>query len=88
MTMTETSTQDSLPPGGTDRRQHHRVRAVFEDALQLIEPFFAPENQWGTHSLEHLAYHALRDNYPDMSVEEVHILVVAAKRIFNTRQTF
>ena len=76
---------NSSPSEQADRRQHHRVRAVFKDALAMIEPFYAPENQWGSHSLDHLAYHALRDHYPDMSIEEVHVLVMAAKRLFNAR---
>lgn len=66
-----------------ERRKHLRVREVFEDAIDLIEPFFAPENQWGRHSLDHLAYRTLRDRYPELSYEEVHVLVVAAKRIFS-----
>lgn len=71
--------------GGVERRKHLRVREVFDEAITLIEPFFAPENQWGSRSLDHLAYRTLRDRYPDMSYDEVHVLVVAARRVFASR---
>lgn len=71
--------------GGVERRKHLRVREVFDEAITLIEPFFAPENQWGSRSLDHLAYRTLRDHYPDMSYDEVHVLVVAARRVFGSR---
>lgn len=70
---------------GVERRKHLRVRAVFDEAIELIEPFFAPENQWGSRSLDHLAYRTLRDRYPEMSYDEVHVLVVAARRVFASR---
>lgn len=77
------STPSSAEPG--ERRKHLRVRAVFEEAIASIEPFFAPENQWSSSSLDHLAYRTLRDRYPEMSYDEVHVLVVAARRVFASR---
>ncbi|MBL8442846.1 MAG: hypothetical protein JNK52_02250 [Zoogloeaceae bacterium] len=70
---------------GVERREHLRAREVFNEAITLIEPFFAPENHWGSRSLDHLAYRTLRDRYPDMSYDEVHVLVVAARRVFASR---
>lgn len=75
------------PYDGTERRKYHHVRAIFEDACQLISPFFAKENRWGNATLDHLAYRVLRENYPELSFEEVHVLVVAAKRVFTGLQT-
>lgn len=75
------------PQNGTERRKYHHVRAIFEDACQLISPFFAKENRWGNATLDHLAYRVLRENYPELSFEEVHVLVVAAKRVFTELQT-
>ena len=64
-----------------DRRQHHHVREIFEDACQLIAPFFATENRWGNATLDHLAYRVIREHYPELAFGEVHVLVVAAKRL-------
>lgn len=64
-----------------DRRQYHHVREIFEDACELIAPFFAPENRWGNSTLDHLAYRVVREHYPELAFAEVHVLVVAAKRL-------
>lgn len=64
-----------------DRRQFHRVREIFEEACARLAPFFAKENQWGNSTLDHLAYRVVRDHYPQLSFEEVHVLVVAARRV-------
>lgn len=64
-----------------DRRQFHRVREIFEEACARLAPFFADENRWGNATLDHLAYRVVRDHYPQLSFEEVHVLVVAARRV-------
>lgn len=69
-----------------DRRHYHHVREIFEEAYILIEPFFAPENQWGGRSLSHWAYRVLRDHYPELSSEECFVLVGAAQRIWAERK--
>jgi hypothetical protein len=66
----------------TERRKYHRVREIFEEAYELIAPFFAKENRWGNATLDHLAYRVVREQYPELSFEEVHILVVASKRVY------
>lgn len=68
-------------PDASERRRHHRVREIFEEAYPLIAPFFAPENRWANVTLDHLAYRVLRDHYPELSFEEVHVLVVATRRL-------
>ena len=83
--MDQTETTAGRPHTDPERRQHHRLRAIFEEALDIVEPFFLPENQWSHHGLDHLAYRTLRERFPDMSFEEVRVLVVAAKRIFDAR---
>jgi hypothetical protein len=69
-----------------ERRKHHRVREIFEEAVDLIAPFFDPANTWGNRTLDHLAYRSLRETYPDLSMEEVHVLVVAAQRVYAERR--
>lgn len=68
-------------PAPQERRRHHRVREIFEEACTLLAPFFAKENRWANTTLDHLAYRVLRENYPELSFEEVHVLVVAAHRV-------
>ena len=71
----------------TERRRHYRVRAIFEEACASIAPFFAKENRWGNATLDHLAYRVIRDRYPELSFEEVHILVVASRRVYSGSPT-
>jgi hypothetical protein len=65
-----------------ERRRFHHVREIFEQAYELIAPFFAKENRWGNVTLDHLAYRVVRENYPELSYEEVHVLVVASRRVY------
>ena len=75
----------ATPSSLQERRSHHRVREIFIEACELIMPFFARENRWGNSTLDHLAYRVLRDHYPELSFEEVHVLVVAAHRVHAAR---
>ena len=65
----------------SERRKYDRVREIFSEASALIAPFFAPENRWGNSTLDHLAYRVVRERYPQLSYEEVHVLVVASHRV-------
>lgn len=69
-----------------ERRKHVRLREIFAEASVLVAPFFAPENRWGNSTLDHLAYRAVRECYPELSYEEVHLLVVAARRVYATTE--
>jgi hypothetical protein len=68
-----------------ERRSNLRLRETFDAAFVLVEPFFDPQNSWGGHSLEHFAFRVVREHYPELSSEEVHIFVTAAKRIYVAR---
>lgn len=72
-------------PGQPDRRHDETLRQMFEDAYPLIEPFFDPATGWGGHSLEHLAFRVLRDNFPALSSAQLHTIVVIAHRVFIER---
>lgn len=65
-----------------ERRRRLRLRTVFETAFVMIEPFFDPAQGWCGASLEHLAFRVVRDNFPELTSEEVHTLVVAAHRVY------
>ncbi|MBN9422524.1 MAG: hypothetical protein BGO63_12475 [Candidatus Accumulibacter sp. 66-26] len=79
--------RDASGGGGADgeRRRDERLREQFESAFAMVEPFFDPAQGWGGHSLEHLAFRVVRDNFPDLSSEDVHALVVAAHRLYIER---
>jgi len=66
----------------TERRHNPQLRHLFDTAYTLIEPFFDPDAGWGGQTLEHLAFRILRDNFPELSGEEVHTIVVAAHRVY------
>jgi hypothetical protein len=69
-----------------ERRGNWRLRETFDAAFVLVEPFFDPKNSWAGHSLEHFAFRVMREHYPDLSSDEVHVFVTAAKRIYLTRK--
>lgn len=76
---------DGRAAAAGERRQSHRLRAIFDTAFLMVEPFFNPAQGWGGHSLEHLAFRVVRDNFPELTSEEVHTLVVAAHRVYIDR---
>ncbi len=70
------------PLSPPDRRQNLPLRDLFDQAYVMVEPFFDPNAGWGGHSLEHLAFRVLRENFPQLSSEDVHAIVVAAHRLY------
>lgn len=76
---------DSRGQEHTERRMNPRLRELFDNAYAMIEPFFDPAVGWGGRSLEHLAFRVLRENFPQLAVEEVHAVIVAAHRIYIDR---
>lgn len=77
--MTETAATGQIPD---ERRRNAKLRSLFDTAYTMIEPFFDPEQGWGGHSLEHLAFRVLRENFGDLSSEEVHTIIVVAHRVY------
>jgi hypothetical protein len=72
------------PVSGEDRRGKPRLRDIFVEAYDLLQPFFDPANSWGGQTHEHLAYRALHEQFPGLSTQEVFTLVEAARRVFST----
>jgi hypothetical protein len=70
--------------GGEERRVNQRLRERFVEIYDILEPFFDPANSWAGHTHEHLAFRALHERFPDLSGEEVMVIVIAAKRVFAT----
>lgn len=71
--------------GRSERRQDHRLRLAFDTAFSMIEPFLDADAGWPTHSLSHLSFRILRDNFTELSRAELHALVVALHRAYIER---
>jgi hypothetical protein len=67
-----------------ERRTRLRLREIFVEAYDVVEPFFDSANAWGGQSHQHLAFLALRERFPKLSSEDILIIVTAAKRVFGT----
>lgn len=65
-----------------DRRRDAELRELFVEAYDVLEPFFNPDNNWGGHGHEHLAYRALKERFPKLSGAQVFTIVEAARRVF------
>jgi hypothetical protein len=79
--MPDITSSDIASERQPERRQNLVVREIFERAYALIEPFFG----WGGQPLEYLAFQRLCDSFPDLSHENVHIIVSAAQRVYRER---
>lgn len=66
-----------------ERRANVQLREMFVQAYDILQPFFDPANAWGGQTHEHLAYRALHESFPQLSGEEVFVIVSAAKRVFS-----
>jgi len=69
----------NIPESG-ERRHNIRLRALFEQAYELIAPFYDSEQTWAGRPLNGLAFHTLRDRMPELSETEAHLIVVAVAR--------
>lgn len=72
--------------GGGERRSNPELRVIFEQAYVLIEPFLDPNSSWGGHAMELLALRTVRDGFPQLSVEQARVLVVASVRVWRERR--
>lgn len=75
---------ETAAKAGAERRRDVEIRALFVEAYDILEPFFAPENQWAGRSHEHLAYRALHEHFPKLSADQIFIIVDAARRVFTS----
>lgn len=75
---------DSRAPA-TERRVHHQVRAVFGEACALIAPLLLEADPAAQASGFAMA-HMVRNRFPELSAEEVHVLITAATRLKQERR--
>lgn len=76
---------ESSPDHEENRRRHLHLREIFEQAYQMCLPYIDPKRGWGNQPMTRHAYVALHDKYPELSIQEVSILVPALVRVFNER---
>jgi hypothetical protein len=68
-----------------ERRKNLSLRELVDKAYVIIEPFFDPANAWNGQSLEHLAYHVVREQLPDIAPQDAQVIVSAATRIYRSK---
>ncbi len=61
-----------------------QLLTIFEAVYLLIEPFFDPKNSWNGQPQEHLCFRTLRENYPDLSGEQIVVLISEVRRKYTT----
>jgi hypothetical protein len=68
-----------------DRRQHHQIRDIFEEAYQIVLPFIDPKQGWGGQAMTRHAYPALMEAFPALTMQDLASFVPALERVFKER---
>ena len=59
------------------------ARPTITSGAEILR-FFDEVNRWAGHSLDHLAFRALRKRFSAFSDEQIFIIVSAARRVFGS----
>ena len=65
-----------------ERRTNIPLRSIFPAAFEALRPFFDGANQWEGQSHDHLAYQTLKEHFPELSSQDVFIVVATTRRLF------
>ncbi len=76
--------QAGAPPG-QDRRTNDRLRSVFDSACRITAPFFDAQQVTSGFPLNLSGHRALRENFPDLSQQDIAILLSAVKAFHRAR---
>lgn len=68
-----------------ERRIHLDLREIFEEAYLLVLPFLDPVQGFGRQPLIRQAYIRIHETYPELTPQEVAILVPALQRVYHVR---
>ncbi|MEI7612302.1 MAG: hypothetical protein WCK63_05300 [Betaproteobacteria bacterium] len=68
-----------------ERRQRYRLRAVFDSAFEMVEIFFDPASGWGGLPLQHVIFRVVRENFPELTSEQVHSMSEALLRAYHDK---
>lgn len=74
------SRKGSSANGVKDRRSRHNLRNIFDKACQITAPFFDPGQSWAGSSLTMYARQSLRDAFPELTQQEIAILLSVVSR--------
>jgi hypothetical protein len=67
---------------GVDRRTNTQLRAIFPAACEALRPFFDGGNTWEGQSHDHLAYHTIKEHFPELTTQDAFIVVTTTRRLF------
>lgn len=67
---------------GAERRTQTQLRSIFPAACEALRPFFEATNLWQGQSHDHLAYQTLKEHFPELSAQDVFIVVTTTRRLF------
>lgn len=74
------------PLPALERRRDLALRLLFDQAYRRIEPFLDAAGAWGGAGFTLVIQHQLREAYPQLSAQQVQMLVIAAKRVHGQRR--
>ena len=81
--MSETFTDQQGTPK-PERRQHKHLRAIFDNFRAIAEPFIRTDSvAWGATDLSYFARRQIQEAYPNLSSQEINVLLVAVARVVN-----
>jgi len=78
--MADSGTSSGDQEGFVERRSQHNLREIFDAACKATEPFFDTAQGWGGASLTMYARQALREAFPQLTQQEVAILLSGVTR--------
>jgi hypothetical protein len=68
-----------------ERRKHTNLRAVFDDVVRRVEPFFKQGSELNGMRTDFWMVRTICDAYPELSSEEANVLANAAIRYYQER---
>lgn len=68
-----------------ERRKHANLRALFDDVVRRVEPFFKEGGGLNGSRTDFWMVRTISDAYPELSNEEAHVLANAATRYYLER---
>lgn len=63
-----------------ERRHHHHLRAIYEEARTRIDHFFHSGTEWANSPMDYLAHRVVHEAYPNLTSQDVRVLVTAIER--------
>ncbi len=68
-----------------ERRKNTNLRALFEDVVQQVAPFFQVGGSLNGSRADFWVVRSISDAYPELSNEDAHVLANAAIRYYQER---